>query len=389
MIDMMSNRRKPVTFVGFKLNSRGLSSEARSHAARAKRALRSQQLPPPKALRWRYQPKETPRKGDAEVLHSSGMLSRKVSNDDRRGESHCGMNHAERAQTQPAKVDTISISNRPSNGEYSVKGTPKEIGVDALINHDPDYSAAELLEAVYREYSTPPSSPGANNCSTLFTKAISPINLAFVSLDRALLQYFAENADTMLHLSSVPALLDEHQPVKRLFLPFALGTDWCFDTMICLLSAYYRRSLCMDEDRGHIEDAYITHKRDSILETTCRRVSAVSETGDSTDGDVVALLFLAVAEYMYGDKTIGLLHLAGWKTYLEIRRTHRVTPCSLEAKTIVWWVVTMMLGPDEALGSILDPRIMQQIEANPARLFRHLDRHRSVGSGWLMGATTP
>lgn len=202
---------------------------------------------------------------------------------------------------------------------------------------------------------------------------------SMVSPDRDLLRYFMSHADSMLHFDQYPTIIDRHNPVLGLFLPFALSNPWCFETMVLLFSAYHHQTVIpsTDQDMSVAKSQYVAYQQNRVLATTRRRISALAHRVDSNDGDIVAFLFLALSEYLMGDRHTGVMHFSAWKEYCQMRRKFRVRPCGLECKIIVWWCVSMLVGADVPLDAIINPVMRERIKSDPAKLFRYLDQNNS------------
>lgn len=191
--------------------------------------------------------------------------------------------------------------------------------------------------------------------------------------DRSLIRYFALNAGVMLGFDKHQALMEEHNPVLTLFVPFALASQWCFETMVLLFSAYHRRDRAsgLDAELPDAEKQYLASRQNGVLATTRSRISALANARDSADEDVVAFLFLAVSEYCAGNREIGVMHFKAWREYCEMRRELRIPPCGLPCKTLVWWCVSILVGDDVLLHTILNPVTKAKIREEPDRLFKY------------------
>jgi len=135
-----------------------------------------------------------------------------------------------------------------------------------------------------------------------------PIDLT--PIDRNLIRYFAVNAVPMLGLDVYPEVVQQHDPILKLFLPFAISSRWCFETMILLFSTNHCRGSGLAADIGLLdaENHYLASQQNFMLARTRERISALANYRDSSDKDVVAFLFLALAEYCAGNRQIGLMH---------------------------------------------------------------------------------
>ena len=178
-----------------------------------------------------------------------------------------------------------------------------------------------------------------------------------------------------------------HKPVEHIFLPIALSSRWCFETMVLLFSAYHQRGAQLEfQESLDRQIATIQHR---VLQAAGDRVSAIAEDGDSNDGDVLAFLFLAILEIRFGCKKTGTIHLDAWQRYMIMRRDCGVEHCSSKCKVAVWWCSAMLLGPEDPLPSFLDCKIVERIQENPARLFNCLAEDTLESDGmWAMAPTT-
>jgi hypothetical protein len=179
--------------------------------------------------------------------------------------------------------------------------------------------------------------------------------------------YFLANGATMLGFDSHPDILATHKPVERIFLPIAASAPWSFETIVLLFSAHHRRKVHRDTKADLDQD--IASLQDRVLKAARGRISAVMESGDSNDSDVLAFLFLAIVELRFGDKQTGKMHLEAWQRYLIIRREYEVAPCSSTCKVAVWWCVAMLLSDEDSSPGVLEPEMASRIRRDPARLF--------------------
>jgi hypothetical protein len=182
-----------------------------------------------------------------------------------------------------------------------------------------------------------------------------------------LYRYFLANGATMLGFDSHLDILATHKPVERIFLPLAASAPWSFETVVLLFSAYHRRKFQPEAELD--PDQHIASLQNRVLQAARERISAVMESGDSTDADVLAFLFLAILELRFGDKQTGKMHLEAWQRYLITRREYEVPPCSSTCKVAVWWCVAMLLSDDDPLPGVLEPEMASRIRQDPARLF--------------------
>lgn len=191
--------------------------------------------------------------------------------------------------------------------------------------------------------------------------------------DRNLVRYFAVNAASLLGLDRFPEIEAQFDPVYHFLLPFVSLSQWCFETIVLLGSAYHhhKHMRSSEGDMFDSENHYLAARQNVILAQTRSRISALANHCDSTDYDVVAFLFLAVDEYCYGDREIGRMHFQAWTDYCEMRRKLRAPPCGLSCKIVVWWCVSMLVEDDVALDSIIDSSTKSRVRQDPAKLFRY------------------
>ncbi|KIW62892.1 hypothetical protein PV04_09784 [Phialophora macrospora] len=200
-------------------------------------------------------------------------------------------------------------------------------------------------------------------------------------IDHNLLRYFAVSAGSMLGLDVYPEIVQKHDPVLQLFLPFATSSQWCFETMILLFSANHHRRNEPVPGLGLLdaENHYLASRQNFILARTRERISSLANCRDSNDEDVVAFLFLALAEYCTGNRQIGLMHFKAWKEYCEMRRILGIRPCGLPCKTIVWWCISVMCEDDVSLDGIINPGTRARIREEPGKLFRYFESMKETG----------
>jgi len=209
----------------------------------------------------------------------------------------------------------------------------------------------------------------------ILNESVNETSTLLTPVDHNLLGYFAAHAEAMLGLDHHPDIIHNNDPVLKLFLPFAISNQWCFETMILHFGAnHYRRNEPASEiGRLDADDHYLASRQNLILARTRERISALASDKDSTDEDVVAFLFLALAEYCTGHRQIGLMHFEAWKEYCEMRRTLGIRPCGLPCKTIVWWCISVMCEDDVSLDGIINPATRARIRQDPGKLFRYFD----------------
>lgn len=203
--------------------------------------------------------------------------------------------------------------------------------------------------------------------------SVERIPVHLLPSDRKLVRYFAVNAGSLLGLDRFPDIEANFDPVYNFLFPFASSSQWCFETIVLLGSAYHHRKYLRpgEGDMFGPENHYLAARQNVILAQTRSRISALTTRCDSTDFDVVAFLFLAVCEYCYGDREIGRMHFQAWTDYCEMRRRFRAPPCGLPCKIVVWWCVSMLVEDDVTLDSIIDSSTKTRVREDPAKLFRY------------------
>jgi hypothetical protein len=211
-------------------------------------------------------------------------------------------------------------------------------------------------------------------------KSAASASLVLTPVDHNLLRYFAKNAVQMLGLANYPELVQRHDPILKLLLPFAASSQWCFETMVLLFSANHHRRNAPAAKISQLdaENQYLASRQNFILARTRERISALANCKDSNDEDVVAFLFLALAEYCTGNRQIGLMHFKAWRGYCEMRRTVGIRPCRLPCKTIVWWCVSVMCENDVSVDGVIDRGTRAKIREDPGRLFRYFETINDV-----------
>lgn len=242
-----------------------------------------------------------------------------------------------------------------------------------------------LLEGLSVAKTPPPPKPfdrsaglDAESHRKILQSLCNSITRSFITLtpvDRNLLRYFAVNAVSMLGLDVWPELVQKHDPIMKLFLPFAIRSQWCLETMVLLFSANHHRSNEPAPEIGLLdaENHYLAVRQNFILSRTRERISALANFQDSSDDDVVAFLFLALAEYCTGNRQIGLMHFKAWREYCEMRRAQGIRPCGLPCKTIVWWCISVLCEDDVCLDGIINPSTRSRIREMPGKLFRYFE----------------
>ncbi|KIW10863.1 hypothetical protein PV08_10162 [Exophiala spinifera] len=204
------------------------------------------------------------------------------------------------------------------------------------------------------------------------------------ALESHLIRYFVANAGGMLGFDRHQEIVEKYEPVVGLFLPFALASQWCFETMVLLFSAYHHRKYASSRrDAGFIDEEkeYMASQQNKILATTRSKVSALAHSKDSSDEDVVAFLFLALSEYCAGNRDIGLMHFEAWRKYCEMRRQLGIEACGLPCKTVVWWCTSMLVEDDVVLGSLLSPVTKAKVREEPEKLFKYFVKYTEGGEG--------
>ena len=204
--------------------------------------------------------------------------------------------------------------------------------------------------------------------------------LTLTQVDRSLLRYFAVNVFSMLGLDVHAELVIKHDPVWKLFLPFVTSSRWCFETMVLLFSANHCRTAESIPEIGLLdtESHHLASRQNFILARTRARISGLASEKDSSDADVVAFIFLALAEYCAGNRQIGLMHFEAWREYCEMRRIHGIKPCGLACKTVVWWCISVICEDDVVLDGILNQGTRARIREDPGKLFRYFEAFEST-----------
>ncbi|KAK5046428.1 hypothetical protein LTR84_008231 [Exophiala bonariae] len=203
--------------------------------------------------------------------------------------------------------------------------------------------------------------------------SVERIPIHLLPSDRNLVRYFAVNAGSFLGLDRFPEIEEKFDPVYNFIFPFASSSQWCFETIVLLGSAYHHHKHVHpgEDDTFDSENHYLAARQNVILAQTRSRISALTSRCDSTDFDVVAFLFLALGEYCYGDREIGRMHFHAWTDYCEMRRKFNAPPCGLPCKIVVWWCVSMLVEDDVTLDSIIDSPTKTRVRKDPAKLFRY------------------
>lgn len=260
-----------------------------------------------------------------------------------------------------------------------------------------------LLEGLRIESTPPPShSTGHDQYSgldqesqrmtlQLLLKSIERSSVALTSVDHSLLRYFAMNAVSMLGLDIYPEIVEKHDPIFRLFLPFAISNQWCLETMVLLFSANHCRRYGPTAEVGlsDTDNHYLASRQNFILARTRERISALAHHQDSSDENVVAFLFLALSEYCVGSRQIGLMHFKAWKEYCEMRRTLGISPCGLPCKTIVWWCISILCEDDVALDGIINPTTRIKVQDDPGKLLRYFETMKEASPSDVTPSVRP
>ncbi|KAK6367296.1 hypothetical protein LTS17_010221 [Exophiala oligosperma] len=235
-----------------------------------------------------------------------------------------------------------------------------------------------------------PDNEASNSMYAKLTSTVGRAPFPLMSLDRDLIRYFVANAGVMLGFDQHQEIVDKYDPVVNLFIPFALASQWCFETMVLLFSAYHHRKYSSSwRDAGLIdsEKEYMASQQNRILATTRSRISALANSKESSDEDVVAFLFLALSEYCAGNRDIGLMHFKAWRKYCEMRRQYGIPACGLPCKTIVWWCASILIEDDVVLGTVLSPVTKAKVREEPEKLFKYFVNHTEDDDGIEMKRT--
>lgn len=432
--DRQPEKRRSFTFVDFDINRRGVTDVARAHLmkdrlrskreARSEWVARNQFLP----LRW-MRPKGEGGQSTLDAANKPTRLSADVERPRRNPTSHSALlvhSQEDSVTGNPFTKGSRSVPSSPTVQcqENALETSPSHQGVSFSPNEDAnlldvkphgslqgevsswrnagttriDHQASPLgpkqrraslrkdsevglsLMEQLRIASTPTREPGTATPGDLVLaqveESVEQTLTALAPWDCTLIRYFAANADAMLGLDQHPDIVHKYDPVINLFVPFALASEWCLETMVVLLSAYHHQRSDRPPKVNHnmldAEKQYLATRQNAILARTRLKISALANQRDSTDEDVVAFLFLALAEYRAGNREMGLMHFEAWRAYCEMRRRLGIIPCGLRCKTIVWWCIAMLVEEDVALDSILSPSTKVRVRAEPAKLFRYL-----------------
>ena len=275
-------------------------------------------------------------------------------------------------------VDELAVnlegSHLPTNSRSQRKssGVDSEFGLSSLEGLKPGNTPPPKRVTLQKSPSETIGVRSSRLLSELET-SVERIPVHLLPSDRNLVRYFAINAGSLLGLDQFPEIEAKYDPVFNFFLPFASASQWCFETMVLLGSAYHHQKSVRPSERGTLysENHYLAARQNVILAQTRSRISALANHRDSSDNDVVAFLFLAVSEYCSGDREIGRMHFQAWTDYCEMRRKVGASPCGLLCKIVVWWCVSMLVEDDVALESILDSSTKTRVREDPAKLFRY------------------
>jgi hypothetical protein len=294
--------------------------------------------------------------------------------------------HLDSARTKiPTKIDddtrivnelavNLEGSHFPTNLRSRQESTrvDSEFGLSSLEGLKPGNTPPQKRATLQKSHSETIGVRSSRLLSELET-SVERIPVHLLPSDRNLVRYFAVNAGSLLGLDHFPEIVAKYDPVFNFFLPFASSSQWCFETMVLLGSAYHHQKSVRPSERGTLksENHYLAARQNVILAQTRLRISALANHRDSSDNDVVAFLFLAVSEYCSGDREIGRMHFQAWTDYCEMRRKFGASPCGLLCKIVVWWCVSMLVEDDVALDSIIDSSTKVRIREDPAKLFRY------------------
>ncbi|KAJ9605275.1 hypothetical protein H2200_009932 [Cladophialophora chaetospira] len=319
-------------------------------------------------------------------------FQRSLDLNDKSSESSASNRKHRRSPGESTRVGLSRLSSSPFGDGDSPKHHASAVRAEPVAAQKRRTSIASrsefglsLLEGLRISSTPPPQRPSEDNAGleeksqrkTLETlyESVTRSGVNLTPIDRNLLRYFAVNAVAMLAFDVWPDIVQKHDPILKLFLPFATGSQWCLETMILLFSANHHRRNEPAPDIGLLdaENHYLASKQNFILAKTRERISALANYKDSSDEDVVAFLFLALAEYCTGNRQIGLMHFKAWKEYCEMRRSLGIRPCGLPCKTIVWWCISVMCEDDVNLDGIINPATRTKIREDPGKLFRYFE----------------
>jgi len=300
--------------------------------------------------------------------------------------SGVGISHSDSAETrQSFKIDydtrienplvvNVEDHHLPTNSENrrEVFRADSEFGLSPLEGLKPGNTPPQKRATLQRSSSETIGVRSSKLLSEL-EASVERIPVHLLPSDRNLVRYFAVNAGSLLGLDQFPGIEANYDPVFNFFLPFATSSQWCFETMVLLGSAYHHQKRVRPSERGTLysENHYLAARQNVILAQTGLRISALANHCDSSDNDVVAFLFLAVSEYCFGDREFGRMHFQAWIDYCEMRRKFGASPCGLLCKIVVWWCVSMLIEDDVPLDPIIDSSTKARVREDPARLFRY------------------
>ncbi|KEF54397.1 uncharacterized protein A1O9_09563 [Exophiala aquamarina CBS 119918] len=268
-------------------------------------------------------------------------------------------------------VEDHHLSTNSKNRREALK-VDSEFGLSPLEGFKPGNTPPQKWVPLQKS----PLETTGGRSSKLLSKleaSVERIPVHLLPSDRNLVRYFAANAGSLLGLEQLPEIEAKYDPVFNFFLPFACSSQWCFETMVLLGSAYHHKKRVRPSERGALysENHYLAARQNVILAQTRSRISALANHCDSGDNDVVAFLFLAVSEYCFGDREAGRMHFRAWTDYCEMRRILGAPPCGLLCKIVVWWCVSMLIEDDVPLDSIIDSSTKARVREDPAKLFRY------------------
>lgn len=289
---------------------RGVSSQARSHISRFnQRVIKLQGRP----QTVRRDTKRTRNQGTAVPLDGTTLVAPPENEEN---VEDPGTYQDLCASEEPAHEASELCDNNP--GQAQVSPVEKMEQPDAAVQH----ASRQDSPANIKQMALQPEN--------LLMNAFNPINQDFLS-------YFKHNAKDMLHLGHC-ADSKRAEGIVHTLITYALSGTWCFGTVVILLSANHLNFESGHEAPDKFTRTYIDLIREESLRCASNRVRAVGERGVSGDDDVLALLFLATAECLYGDFERGQVHMKGWEAYMNERRIQCVRPCTKAVEEVLRWV---------------------------------------------------
>ncbi|KIX03608.1 uncharacterized protein Z518_07161 [Rhinocladiella mackenziei CBS 650.93] len=185
---------------------------------------------------------------------------------------------------------TLEIDRQPSQSDSTRRRvslrTDSEFGLSLGLKIG---NSLPAQPAMWQNQGFESDEPHPHNLRAGLENPVARITISLVPPDYNLIRYFTANAVTMLGFDRYPEIVQTYDPVLTLFVPFALSSQWCFETMVLLLSVYYhqRNSSSTEDDGVPAErNQYLASRQNGILATTRSRISALANQKDSSDEDV-------------------------------------------------------------------------------------------------------